>query len=187
MQKAPSKFMRDLAELKQRLCSLKQQRCPSCERIGTLNRHSRCYGNDPCAAQGQVHRGQRAYCSKRGQRGGCGKTFSMLLPWVLPRHTYAATRLWNVLERLGTGAPSIKSVWESLRPPLTLVTLYHVLQRLRGRLAAVRSALCRLTSPPPCDLAAPLLQTVQHLRHAFLSSECPVCAFQVNFQQSLMG
>lgn len=127
------------------------------------------------------------FCSNRGQRGGCGRSYSLLLAWVLPRHTYTAPRLWDVLARLGAGGKSIKSVWEQLRPPLTLDTLYHLLQRLRRRLSEVRSALWRETSPPPCDFAAPLLQTISHMRQAFASSGCPLSAFQLRFQQSLMG
>jgi hypothetical protein len=127
------------------------------------------------------------FCSNRGQRGGCGRTYSLLYLGVLPRHTYTAPRLWDVLDQLGMGGRSIKSVWEHLRPPLTLDTLYHLLQRLRRRLSEVRSALCRETSPPPCDFAAPLLQTISHVRQAFLSSDCPLSAFQHRFQQPLMG
>jgi hypothetical protein len=111
----------------------------------------------------------------------------LLLAWVLKRHTFTAPRLWDVLARLGDGGTSIKLAWESLRPPLTLDTLYHLLQRLRRRLAAVRSALCRWLPPPPCDRADPLLQTVAHLRHVFPSPECAVSAFHLRFQQSLMG
>jgi hypothetical protein len=150
-----------------------------------LNLHSQCYGNDPCDVLGRIRRGQRVFCSNRGQRGGCGRSFSLLLAWVLPRHTFPAPRLWDVLARLGTG--SIKVAWETLCPPLTLDTLYHLVQRLRRRLAAVRPALCRITSPPVCEYASPLLQTIQHLRHAFPSSPCPLCAFQLRFQQPLMG
>jgi hypothetical protein len=32
-------------------------------------------------------RGQRAFCSDRGQRGGCGRTVSLFLAVMLPRHS----------------------------------------------------------------------------------------------------
>ena len=105
----------------------------------------------------------------------------------MPRHTFTAPRLWNVLSALGTDAVSIKAAWEFLRPPLTLDTLYHLLQRLRRRLTVVRPALCRIASPPVCERAAPLLQTIAHLRQVFPSSECAVSAFHLRFQQSLLG
>jgi len=104
----------------------------------------------------------------------------------LPRHTFTAPRLWAALRRLRAGA-SIKSAWETLRLPLTLDTLYHLVQRLRRNLTAVRSALFRLAPPPLCDVTDPLRQTIAHLRDAFPSSACPVSAFHLRFQRSLMG
>ena len=69
--------------------SLKQLRCPGCGAAETLNRHSKLYGNDPHASDGQAQgqRGQRVWCSNRGQRGGCGRTVSLFLAVMLPRHS----------------------------------------------------------------------------------------------------
>jgi len=67
---------------------LKQHRCPACGAAQTLNCHSILCGNDPDSSQGgQVQRGQRVWCCPRGKRGGCGRTFSIFLIDVLPRHT----------------------------------------------------------------------------------------------------
>ena len=77
-----------LSELGEYLLLLKQLCCPECGVAETLNCHSKLYGNDPDSTQGgRIQRGQRVWCCSRGQRGGCGKTFSIFLADVLPRHT----------------------------------------------------------------------------------------------------
>jgi hypothetical protein len=83
--------------------SLKQSPCPHYGRAGSLNRHSRALGNDPAQANGQSVRGQRVFCSNRGQRGGCGRTFPLVLVDVLPRHTLTASLVWRWLVELMAG------------------------------------------------------------------------------------
>ncbi len=68
------------------------------------------------------------FCSNRGQRGGCGRTFSIFLAEVLPRHTVRAALLWKLLSQL-LAETGIKAAVESLRLPFALETLYHLLQR----------------------------------------------------------
>jgi len=65
-----------------------------------LNRHSVLRGNDPAVVNGSLARGQRVFCSDRGQRGGCGKTFPLFFAEVLPRHTFPASLLWALLRAL---------------------------------------------------------------------------------------
>jgi hypothetical protein len=164
---------------------LKQLRCPACGAAETLNRHSKLYGNDLSAANGQAQRGQRVWCSSRGQRGGCGRSFCIFLADVLPRHTVRSATLWSLLERWLEGG-SIKAAAEALALPFGLETLYHLLQRMRGRLAAVRSALCRKQPAPASSQTDPLLQTVEHLRRLFPQSDCPCADFQLHFQRPLL-
>jgi hypothetical protein len=168
--------------------TLKQLRCPFCGAAETLNCHSKLYGNDPKADDGQAQgqRGQRVWCSNRGQRGGCGRSFSIFLADVLPRHTVSASGLWSLLDRLREGS-SIKAAVQALGLPFPLETLYHLLQRLRGRLAAIRSTLCRQGPPPASWQTDPLLQTVEHLRGLFPKSECPPAEFQLHDQHPLLG
>jgi hypothetical protein len=134
--------------------SLKQQRCQRCDRVGFLNRHSFLYGNDPSDPSGQSLRGQRVFCSDRGHRAGCGHTFSIFLADTLPRHTVTATLLGRLLIALLAGA-SLKSTADSLGLPLALETLYHLRQRLRRRLDALRSRLCERQSPPDSSQSDP--------------------------------
>lgn len=173
-------------ERNQVLLNLKQTGCAHCRRIGTLNRHDRIQGNDPAAVNKQMLRGRRAWCSNRGRRGGCGRTMRIMFACLLPRHTIKAKMLSGLLEYLCAGA-SIKSAWERCGMPVQLQSVYHLVQRLRVRLAAVRSALLSRCPPPDSRHADPLRQTAEHLRCAFPQCECPVAAYQYAFQTPIMG
>jgi hypothetical protein len=186
MPKLPFRFVRDTKALNEEALSLKQQCCQDCEQTETLNRHSFLYGNDPATKDGRVCRGQRVFCSNRGQRGGCGRTFSIFFADILPRHTVSATLLWKLLSQL-LAATSVKAAAQSLGLPFVLETLYHLLQRLRQRLDAVRCWLCRQQKPPASAQSDPLLQTAEHLQSVFAQSLCPIAAFQQRFQQPLLG
>jgi len=166
--------------------SLKQQRCPRCGQVETLNRHSLLRGNNPAQASGQVVRGQRVFCSNRGQRGGCGKTFSIVLADILPRHTLKASLVWPWLVGLLAGL-SVKAVVEKLRLPFALETIYRLRRRLQRGLDRVRTRLCREQSPPVSGQTDPLLQTVEHLRTVFPASVCPAADFQLHFQHPFLG
>ena len=164
--------------------SLKQVPCPHCQHTGTLNRHSRLLGNDPDSADGQCRRGQRVFCSNRGRRGGCGRTFSLFYSDVLPRHTVSATWLWRLLVGMLAGR-SLKATVESIGWPLALETGYALVRRVRGRLHEWRSRLCRKRAPPASGQSDPVLQTAEHLQGVFAG--CALKEFQLQFQSSLLG
>jgi hypothetical protein len=104
---------------------------------------------------------------------------------VLPRHTVSGPWLWRVLERL-LGGSSIKAAFEALAPPFALETVYHLLHRLRDRLAGVRSAPCREQTPPASLQTDPLFHTAEHLRSLFPQGGCPPADFQLHFQRPLL-
>jgi hypothetical protein len=166
--------------------SLKQSSCPHCGCAGTLNRHSHSLGNDPTVADGQTVRGQRVFCSNRGQRDGCGRTFMLCLAEVLPRHTLTASLVWPWLVKLLAGL-SLKAAVEKLRSPFALETIYRLRRKLRQRLDSLRMRLYREQKPPVSGQADPLLQTVEHLQVAFPRSECPPVDFQLRFQHPFLG
>ena len=167
--------------------SLKQSPCPHCGCVGALNRHSHSFGHDPLIASGgQCHRGQRVFCSNRGQRNGCGRTFSLLAAEVLPRHTFTASLVWQWLVKLLAGR-SRKAAAEKLRLPFTLESIYRLQRGLRQRLDSLRTRLCRDRKPPTSAHADPLLQTVEHLRQVFTGGGCPLAEFQLQFQQPFLG
>jgi hypothetical protein len=126
------------------------------------------------------------FCSNRGQRGGCGGTFSLFLADVLPRHTFTATLLWKLLCQW-LAAASIRSAALSLSRTFPLETIYHLLSRLRLRLDAVRCRLCRQQKPPDSSQSDPLRQTVEHLQSVFSNTLCPVAEFQLFFRQPFLG
>jgi hypothetical protein len=185
MEQALGHFLGGLKELGEYLLGLKQLCCPFCGAAETLNCHSKLYGNDAQKPGGQIQRGQRVWCCDRGQRGGCGRTFSIFLADVLPRHTISAGCLWKVLRGVLKGG-SIRATCKALSLPFALESIYHLLQRLRQRMASVRSALCRKLQPPVSSQTDPLLQTVEHLRNVFAQGDCPVADFQLMFQQRLL-
>jgi len=131
-------------------------------------------------------RGQRVFCSNRGRRGGCGRTFSLLLAEVLPRHTLTAPLVWQWLIKVLAGL-SLKAAAEALRLPFALETVYRLQQRLRGHLHTLRSRLGREQKPPASPHADPLLQTVEHLQAVFAQSACPPAEFQRHFQRPFLG
>jgi hypothetical protein len=186
MRKALRSFIHGLKELGEYLLLLKGFCCPQCGATETLNRHSKLYGNDPQSTAGdRIQRGQRVWCCPRGQRGGCGKTFSIFLADVLPRHTMRASALWSLLDRLREGG-SLKAAVEALGLPFALESFYHLVQRLRQRLPALRSALSRECQAPASRQSDALFQTVEHLRSLFPKSACPGVDFQLHFQRPLL-
>jgi len=166
--------------------SLKQSPCPHCGCLGALNRHSHSFGNDPAVADGQTIRGQRVYCSNHGQRGGCGRTFSLVLADVLPRHTLTASLVWQWLVKLLAGF-SLKAATEKLRLPVALETMYRLRRGLGRQLNALRTRLCREQTPPVSRHTNPLLQTVEHLQTVFPGGACPPVDFQLHFQHPFLG
>jgi hypothetical protein len=166
--------------------SLKQSPCPHCGCAGNLNRHSRALGNDPAQASGQSVRGQRVYCSNRGQRGGCGRTFSLVLADVLPRHTLTASLEWRWLVKVLAGL-SLKAAAEKLRLPFALETVYRLRRGLARNLAVLRTRLAGRGGPPTVAHADPLLQTLTHLQVVFPRSACPPAEFQLYFQRPFLG
>jgi hypothetical protein len=143
-------------------------------------------GNDPLSAADQRLRGQRVFCSNRGGRGGCGRTFSIMLAEILPRHTVSASLLWQLLIRLLAGA-SLKAAAEKLRLPFALETVYRLRRELRRKLDLLRARLCCQQPPPASAQTDPLLQSVEHLQSVFPGGECAPAAFQLRFQHPFLG
>jgi hypothetical protein len=166
--------------------SLKQSRCPHCGCTESLNRHSFLSGNDPSTAAAKCQRGQRVFCSNRGQRGGCGRTFSLVFADVLPRHTMTASLLWPWLVALLAGG-SVKAAVEKFPLSFVLETFYQLRRKLQHKLDQVRSRLCQKQPPPASTHTDPLLQTVEHLQQTFAGTGCPLAEFQLHFQHSFLG
>jgi hypothetical protein len=143
-------------------------------------------GNDPGRADAQRLRGQRAFCSNRGRRGGCGRTVAIFFAEVLPRHSVTTGLLTRLLSGLQQGG-SLKAVAEALGAPFALETFYRLRQRLRRRLDQMRVCLHREQRPPRSTQSDPLLQTFEHLRCAFPGEPDPAAGFQGHFQRAILG
>ena len=143
-------------------------------------------GNDPAVVDGQLARGQRVFCSDRGRRSGCGKTFPLFLSGVLPRHTFNAALLWALLLKLLAGM-AIKAAAETLALPFSLEAVYGIVRRCRRRLDLMRSCLCRKQPAPASGRTDPLLHTLEHLQQAFPQEACALAACQWQFQEPLLG
>jgi hypothetical protein len=109
-----------------------------------------------------------------------------MLAEVLPRHTFTASLLWQLLIRLLAGA-SLKAAAEKLRLPFALETVYRLRSKLRQKLDLIRARLCRQQAPPASSQTDPLLQTVEHLQSVFPGGECAPAAFQLRFQHPFLG
>ena len=86
------RFFKDDAERDDYRLSLKQRRCPHCALAGFVICHGflRGYG---AAGAALAIRGFRFLCSNRRRRQGCGRTYSILLAYVLPRRYTPAPRV----------------------------------------------------------------------------------------------
>lgn len=131
-------------------------------------------------------RGQRVFCSDRGERGGCGKTFAVFLADILPRHTVRATLFWQLLCQWLAGL-SVKAAAESLRLPWALETFYRLWRQLEKRAYVLRPLLCQKQAPPPADHREPLRHTLKHLQSLFALAACPLQEFQLVFECPLLG
>ena len=105
---------------------------------------------------------------------------------MLPRHSFTAAGLWSLLAALLT-QPNIRAASHSLHLPFALESVYHLLSRLRQRLDALRSMLCRRQKAPASAQGDPLRHTIEHLQSIFAQAPCPVSEFQFAFQQPFLG
>jgi len=163
-------------------------RCPHCGRTGRLNCHGWLRGNSEVsgAANGQRIRGARFYCSKRGNRQGCGKTFSAMKPANMPGFSVSCGVLEGFVAGVRKGL-SRKAAWEAVRSPYSLQTAYDLWNRLRRCQSVVRTRLHKARPPPRQTSPDSMLQTLDHLKAAFPAGDGPVCEYQSFFQQSFLA
>jgi len=94
--------------------------------------------------------------------------------------------LARLLAELLSGA-SLKAAAEALRTPFALETFYRLRQKLRCRLDAVRTCLCRERAAPASRRSDPLGQTIEHLHAIFPGGGGALAGFQVRFQRAILG
>ena len=158
--------------------------CPFCRVVGTLNLHGYLRGYREDSSEEEV-RGRRVYCSKRGRRGGCGHTFSVLLAGVIRGFRISAESLWRFLCNVA-GGMSPQEALSTVLPTWTEAAGASLWRRFSAAQVHIRDLLLRVIAPPPCDSTVPALHTIAHLRTAFPAASCPISAFQIHFQTSLL-
>jgi len=120
------------------------------------------------------------FCSNRGQRQGCGRTFAVFLADVLPRHTVTAVLVWRWLVQWLAGL-SLKAAVEKLRLPFALETFYRLRRRLRHRLDGVRTRLSREQPPPASAQNDPCCKPWNIFKPPFRSVPVPWRIFSGSF------
>lgn len=171
------------AEYDQHKKCLKQRACPKCHAVGCLIGHGylRGYGE---TADETIQRGWRVFCSNRGRKQGCGRTYPILLARHLYRRLVDAGRLWTFLKGILAGS-SIQKAWEAVASPFCLETGYKLWAAFLRNQSAIRVKLLSVANPANSALS-PRLQTLAHLQTVFPHASCPIVAFQTSFQRAFL-
>jgi len=163
---------------------LKRKSCPHCGLIGFLICHGYLKGYRDGGSKRSV-RACRFFCSNRGRRGGCGRTFPVYFQDVLRRRQVSAPCFWRFILLVLRGM-SRRAAWVELEPSFSLRHFYLLWDLVRRRQTVLREALCRLCAPPDSRREDPMLHFFEHLSCAFPTANCPIGAYQVHFQQSFL-
>ena len=158
--------------------------CPFCGAVEVVIRHGTIrwsHSPEQCGV-----RAWRVRCKKSPHRNGCGATWSIRVGDSLLRRAFSAQQLWAFLSEL-LQAGSIKQAWERARFPLSLESGYRVYRHLCRCQSVLRARLCARAPPPAGRTGVPLFQVFQHLKEAFATATCPICAYQPHFQRSFLA
>ena len=158
--------------------SLKQRKCPHCYIIGNLILHGYLKGYAPDHCTEQCKRGHRIYCSNRGNRKGCGRTFSILLAIFMKRFMFCTNRIFNFLKDILEGVCTTRCVPEFMSVP----SGYRIRKLFEINQHHIREKLLQKERPPFCCSDNPLLKTINHLVLCFPDKDNPIQAFQQYFQ-----
>jgi hypothetical protein len=136
--------------------------CPHCRRTGALIGHGFLRGYAERFSD-LVVRGRRFFCSDRGRRPGCGRTFSVKLSTVLSGFVVRTLTLFCFASAV-LGGLTRRAAWlREASGALSLSTGYRLWRRLSAAQSALRSRLCREATEPACVAREPLSQIVAHL------------------------
>jgi len=179
---SPPAYMESLAQYDAYWPKLKLLACPHCHAVGFLIRHGFLKGYKNDSSQEIIKRGWRVFCSNRGQRNGCGGTYSILLSCFLRRRSVTAIQLWSFLEQVLVGL-AIQAAWFSTGSTQSEHCAYRLWKSWKKSQSWIRERLCRLNTPPRSHQTDRWLQAIEHLKAVFPSPQNPVAAFQFHFQK----
>lgn len=154
--------MTDEAALGEALLGIKLTTCPHCQRIGALIGHGLLRGYAERSSE-VVARGRRFFCSNRGRRPGCGRTFSVKLHVVFAGFVVRTLTLWRFAQAVLSGLTRRAAWLRAAQSTLSLSSAYRLWRRLRTAQSALRARLCREAAAPTCGAREPLAQLVAHL------------------------
>jgi len=144
----PPRYAVDEAALDDLASEAKHWRCPRCGRSGTLNAHGSLRGCGAAGASGKdAVRGRRFFCSNRGRRPGCGRTFSVFLAQVIAGASVRTAALWRFCQGRLSGL-SVLAAWEQARSGWSLEAAYRWWRRWRRAEPALRTQFSRGREPP---------------------------------------
>lgn len=168
------------------LFGLKLAQCPHCRHTGALIGHSLLRGYAEHGSEVEV-RGRRVFCSNRGLRPGCGRTFSVLLSTVLWGFVVRTLTLFCFATAVLSGLTRRAAWLRVAQGALSLSSGYRLWRRLREAQSTLRGRLWREAPPPDSAAREPLAQLMEHLRLVVGQSEAdPFSALQDRLQQGLL-
>lgn len=135
----------------------------------------------------EVVRGRRIFCSNRGQRSGCGRTFSVLLGSVLSGFVVRTLTLLCFARAVLSGLTRRAAWLLEAQGALSLSSGYRLWRRLDQAQATLRGRLWRMAPPPDSAKREPLAQLLAHLVLVVGQSEAdPFSALQIRLQQGVL-
>ena len=158
---------------------LKQRECPHCRIIGNLILHGYLKGYAPGRYAEFCNRGHRVFCSDRGRRKGCGRTFSILLSIFMKRFTFCTKRIHSLLKNIMNGFGPTGNYQKTV----SVSSVYRIKKLFKINQHHVREKLFQIGPPPFCDTHDPILKTLKHLALCFPDRNDPIRAFQLHFQK----
>jgi len=181
------RFVRSEGELEVEGRRAKQYACPHCRRLGAVNAHGFLRGYSERGENGVI-RGRRFFCSNRGRRPGCGRTFSVLLRYFVAQHMVTATCLSRFVAELLEGGPLAEAWAIATDGAFHLRTGLRLWRRLRLSQGRLRRHLCRFGEAPSSMDHRVYTATWAHLAQSFPENEDQLfAAFQEHTHVGLFG
>ncbi len=164
------KFFPSLNFLTQELKSLFKTKCPHCNQIGYLLKHSKIYRASKVKNKTKYH-GQRVFCSNRNNNNGCGKTFPLNLTIKLPRLNLHTKETSKFLLHYIDSKSARKSWMKHFKNCDDITKPYRFLQLANKSICKLRPFLCTLARPPDKKDKTNCLDLFKHISNAFQSNE----------------
>ncbi len=180
----PKRFAADEAELGALGLQLKQWRCPHCGREGALIGHGWLRGYAEHGGEGVI-RGRRVFCLNRFRRGGCGRTFSVLIASVLRGFVVRAGTLYRFASEVLGGRNAQGGVAVCGRGGAIGVERIPAVAAAGSGASVAPSAAVPESAPPDCVHDEPLAGLLAHFAAAFPGVGCVLSAYQLRAERDL--